>query len=526
MPRPFRLLVTPPAPAAWNMALDAVLLEGVAAGTSPPTIRLLAFDPPAALVGAYQSVESEVRESYCRERGIDVNRRVTGGGAIFFDPSQVGWETVCRFEDLGLPGRPSEGALERLSAPAVAALRTLGLDASYRPRNDIEVGGRKISGTGGTDLRGALLFQGTLLVDFDVETMVRALRVPVEKLRRQEIEGLRDRVTWLARELAPGPVPDRDSLHALLARSFEGELGIELRAAPGLSSDEEAALAEALPRHESEGWVRGRGRPGGELLKGIVPTDGGVVRALVRTGADRRRITAATLSGDFFAYPRRAVYDLEARLKSVAARDIPTVVADFFAEGGVEIPGVGADGITAALLEALDRADGERFGLDRRQQNAIFPVGGRLDEVAALGPSHLLLPYCAKPPSCDRRSEDGCDECGECTVGEAYAAGGRAGLAVTSITSFSHLMETLSRLRREGATAYLGSCCEAFYVKHRREMETAGLPGILFDVQGSETSYNLGKTSYSYRGEYEGETSVDLELLGSLVRACSGGSGE
>ena len=57
-------------------------------------------------------------------------------------------------------------------------LQRLGLRAYFRTRNDVEVSGRKISGTCGTELSGAILFQGTLLVDFDVDEMLRALRIP------------------------------------------------------------------------------------------------------------------------------------------------------------------------------------------------------------------------------------------------------------------------------------------------------------------------------------------------------------
>ncbi len=525
----FRLLETPPASAAWNMALDTVLLEGCArdaAPPSPPTIRFMRFSPPAVLVGAYQSVEAEVRVDWCREQGIDISRRITGGGAIFFDESQIGWEVACRFEDLGWPGRPSEELFEYLSEPLITALRALGLDAGYRPRNDIEVKGRKISGTGGTELRGGLLFQGTLLTDFDIEAMVRALRVPVEKLRRQELDAMRDRVTWLSRELNPAPTDE--ALHDVLVSAFEEALGVRLE--PGnLSDAERSAHERLLPKYESPKWALGRGRPGGEVGKSIYPTEGGVVRAVVRTGADPNRILAAVISGDFFVFPQRALWDLEARLKGVRVDQVSAVVEEHCATQKVELPGVGPEGITAALLEALERARGGPFGLRPAQLNSLFPVGGTLAEAAKLRPTHLLLPYCAKSLDCALRGQDDCSSCGECTVGDAYEAGNAAGLEVRSIVSFEHLITTLQELRRAGAPSFVGSCCEAFYLKHRRDFEAQGLPGLLFDVCGAETCYDLGKSSYAYRGEYRGQTSVDLDLLGLVLRGLTetkGGPGE
>lgn len=506
------------------MALDSVLLEGLgrdADWVSPPTVRLMSFSPPAVLVGAYQSVANEVRVEYCRAQGIEISRRVTGGGAILFDRSQIGWEVACRFEDLRGPARPNEELFRTLSQPVVSALRELGLPASYRPRNDIEIEGRKISGTGGTDLRGALLFQGTLLVDFDVETMIRALRVPVEKLRRQELDGMRERVTWLSRELGTMPEPAR--IRELLARHFEGELGIELRRSE-LTAAEQGALRERLERYESDEWVFGRRRVEGEMGKAIFPTDGGVLRIRLKTESGARRVRTVMIDGDFFAFPRRAVLDLEASLKGVRVAKLPEMVVRFFAENQIEIPGVGAEGVIAALSEAAGRAGVTKLGMGSAQLNAIYPVGRSLEEVAAREPTHLLLPYCAKPISCEWRGEDGCDGCGDCTVGEAYSAGREAGLEVRSITSFEHLMDTLSELHAGGAPAYLGSCCEAFYVKHRRDMEGAELPGLLFDVANDETCYDLGKSAYAYRGEFEGESSLDLELLAALIRACRRGT--
>ena len=55
---------------------------------------------------------------------------------------------------------------------------------------------RKISGTGGTELSGAILFQGTVLVNVDVDEMLRSLRIPTEKLQDKEIESA---------DVAPGP---------------------------------------------------------------------------------------------------------------------------------------------------------------------------------------------------------------------------------------------------------------------------------------------------------------------------------
>ena len=101
----WRLLDTPPMTAAENMALDDTLLELKGKGETPNTIRFLQFSPRSVLVGYHQSVDEEVRTSYCHENGIHINRRITGGGAIFFDENQLGWEIFCdkSFFDVKIP---------------------------------------------------------------------------------------------------------------------------------------------------------------------------------------------------------------------------------------------------------------------------------------------------------------------------------------------------------------------------------------------------------------------------------------
>ena len=173
----WRLLDTGPLTAAENMALDEVLLELKAEGKIAPTLRFLQFSPPCVLVGHHQSVDEEIRLDYCRSNGIGINRRLTGGGALYWGTRELGWEIYISKIHPSVPATFEE-LYRKFGESAARGLRHLGVDAQFRPRNDIEIQGRKISGTGGTELSGAILFQGTVLVDFDIDVMLRALRIP------------------------------------------------------------------------------------------------------------------------------------------------------------------------------------------------------------------------------------------------------------------------------------------------------------------------------------------------------------
>jgi lipoate-protein ligase A len=146
--------------------------------------------------------------------------------------------------------------------------------------------------------------------------------------------------------------------------------------------------------------------------------------------------------------------------------------------------------------------------------NDVFTVVKPLAEITAC--DTLLLPYCAKLAGCEYRFQDGCAQCGLCCIGDAYALADKYGLRPVSIQNYEDLEETLEGLKREGAEAFVGSCCEPFYAKHRDDFERIGLPGILVDVDSS-TCYELGKEQDAYAGRFENQTYLKLELLERVV---------
>ena len=515
----WRLLDTDPTSAARNMALDEVILTAHSQGRAPSTLRFLQFDPHCALIGYHQAVEQEIRVDYCRDHGIDINRRLTGGGGLYWDCTALGWEIYAP------QGHPAiapqvEAMYEQLCSAAVHGLARLGVVAAFRPKNDIEVDGRKISGTGGTALGASFMFQGSLLIDFDVDTMLRALRIPTEKLRDKEIDSVKERVTCLKWEL--GHVPPLAEIKAALVAGFSQVLGVEFEAS-GLTDAEEALFAERLPLFESDEWVYGtrRSLDGRRELRALYKSPGGLVRVALVVDERARRIASALITGDFFAYPRRAILDLEAALKNAPARmpDIERIVHNFWRDSGVQIPGVTPGDVLYSIRQALDKLAYTDHDIGADEVNDIYTVVRRLAEIHDC--RTLLLPYCAKLPDCHLRYEHGCDQCGACCIGDAFALAERYGLRPISIQNYEDLEATLERLRDEGEPAFVGSCCEAFYAKHRDDMERIGLPGVLVDVDSS-TCYDLGKEQDAYAGRFENQTHLKMDLLERVVRQVSG----
>jgi lipoate-protein ligase A len=359
-PRRWRLLDTGLRRAAENMAFNRALLECHQQGDAPHTLRFLRFSP-SALIGFHQDVEQELLVDYCREQGIDIQRRVTGGGAIYFDETQLGWELYLDKSILGTADMTAISA--RICEAAARGMRTLGVDAQFRPRNDIEVDGRKISGTGGAFDGDSILFQGTLLLEFDVERMLRVLKIPAEKLSDKAIASARERVANLKDLL--GELPPFDEVQARLAQAFAEEFEVEFE--PGeVSAAERAAFAEALAEFDSDEWVYQHNRPaeGAPLLEAIYRCSGGTLRVALRLDALRNRIKQVWITGDFFITPARMVVDLEAALRDTAVVDLEANVERFFDGYPVEMLMLGRDDFVKAIRTVLDASADDTSAAD------------------------------------------------------------------------------------------------------------------------------------------------------------------
>ena len=113
----------------------------------------------------------------------------------------------------------------RICEAAALGLQKLGVPARYRPRNDIEVDGRKISGTGGLFDGNLIFYQGTLLVDFEPAKMLACLNVPAEKLAKRGLDSAAQRIVTM-RELLGSGVPEIDTIYQGLVAGFNEGLGI------------------------------------------------------------------------------------------------------------------------------------------------------------------------------------------------------------------------------------------------------------------------------------------------------------
>jgi len=250
-------------------------------------------------------------------KGIEVGRRITGGGAIYFDETQIGWEIIADKNSFG-ENISFEEPTAKICNAVARGLQKLGIPAQFRPRNDIEVEGRKISGTGGVFEGKAFLYQGTILMDFNVERMLKSLQIPVEKLTSKGIKSAEDRVEWVKRYL--GRMPEKEEVFSAILEGLSEELGIQYQWGE-LTEEEKKLLEERKEYYRSPEWVyevkSSSSEP--ELLFGIYRCLGGTFRVSAKVDPGRKLLEQVIINGDFFVEPKRLIYDLEAYLKHTLA---------------------------------------------------------------------------------------------------------------------------------------------------------------------------------------------------------------
>lgn len=207
-----RLLETGHKSAFYNMALDQVLMSNVE--DSIPILRLYGWKPAAVSIGYFQNLEDEVDVRTCKSLGIDVVRRMTGGGAVLHE-----YELTYSFITKKYPTHIME-SYELICDPVVMCLKDLGFDAKFVPLNDIIVDNKKVSGNAQTRKRNILLQHGTILLDVDVDRMFSVLNVPSEKMKDKIIKDVKARVSGLKKPF--------DEVAIGLKKSFGQKFEVEI----------------------------------------------------------------------------------------------------------------------------------------------------------------------------------------------------------------------------------------------------------------------------------------------------------
>ncbi len=228
------------------MAMDEAILKG-------GEINTFFFWTPkkSIILGFFQKAEEELNLAQCRD--YTITRRISGGGIAFSDDRgrQINYGIVATIDNDLFP-LDIIASYKQICGVIIDTLIHYGLEAAFRPINDVVVKNRKISGNAQTRWESKLLQNGTLLLDFDIEEMLRISNIPREKYLDKKIASVREGLTWLDREL--GEKCDMEEVKGIMKKKFEERFNVRLKTAT-LSRREISLADKLIPKYYSHEWI-------------------------------------------------------------------------------------------------------------------------------------------------------------------------------------------------------------------------------------------------------------------------------
>lgn len=326
-----------------------------------PVLTIVSPSNPYVCVGMHQEIGKEVDEDFCKSQGLPVIRRHVGGGAVYLDRNQMFFHFMFPREKAP---QLAANLYPRFIEPVVRTYRELGVNAEYRPVNDIQVNGRKIGGTGAASIGEATVMVGSFMFDFDTATMAKCLKVPSEKFRDKLKSTLDDYMTTMTKEMAA--LPDRKDVLDRFLKHCADVLGVEPQFDQPTPAEIEAIAEQERELSDPE-WTYRQGRKlnelgvkisaGRHLTESAHKARGGLIRThlLSRDG----HVEELMLSGDFTCLPEEGVDRLAAALHGAPLdqEKLAQAAARAMADLKLDMPGVtDADIATAVMAAAVAEA--------------------------------------------------------------------------------------------------------------------------------------------------------------------------
>lgn len=229
-----------------SQAVDEAVLEAKVRDMVPNTLHIYRRKPPAVSLGKFQRLEEVVDLEYCRQRGINILRRISGGREVYTDSNCLEYALIVNQECQEIPVDIIE-SFKAICTGIILALKKLNIDASYKPINDVLVGGRKISGNAQRRKGSILLQHGTILVDADFESMSKALKIGGDGTTK-----LMEKLTTIRMETCKSYT--MEEVIETLKSGFEENLSMKLVAGK-LIPWEAGKVKELAKRYRTRSWI-------------------------------------------------------------------------------------------------------------------------------------------------------------------------------------------------------------------------------------------------------------------------------
>ena len=228
-----------------NMATDEAILTARIAGQVPNTLRFYRWQPSALSIGKNQNPENELYLDACKQLGVDVVRRISGGGTVYHDfEGEVTYSVVAKTSDMGTADITT--VYFKIYEAITDALRLLGIPADFSNGDakncpNLTVNGKKISGSSQNVTRGVVLQHGTVLVNVDLPKMFTLLKLKNASCT-QAADIAKRKITSIQNELNHKIMPE--TVANALAQGFKAILKIQIE--PSELTPSEVDLANKL----------------------------------------------------------------------------------------------------------------------------------------------------------------------------------------------------------------------------------------------------------------------------------------
>jgi lipoate-protein ligase A len=263
-----------------NMAIDEAIMIAHREGLVPPTIRFYQWSPPAVSLGYFQDLKKEIDVNVCKNMGIDIVRRATGGKAVLHD-KELTYSFIIR-ENHPLVNDSILETYKKISGGMIRGLSYLGINAELVPlkekiksdsldkeknseiphpdiksicfsvpsQYEVQVEGKKIVGSAQVRKKEIVLQHGSLLIELEKDKLFSVFNFPSIQIR----EELKTRFNATSLEEILKRKISFSELSEILPRGFEEEFEVKLTEGKLTEQEEEISKDLLKNKYSTYGW--------------------------------------------------------------------------------------------------------------------------------------------------------------------------------------------------------------------------------------------------------------------------------
>ncbi len=297
---------------AYNgLATDEYLMDMYSQDVLPTqaTLRLYTYREFCCLVGRFQNIHAELNLEACRSENAQYSRRLTGGGAIIMGDGQLG---ICLATNHTFDADNTKAIYQLFAQPVILALSQIGIKAHLKGKNDLVVDGKKIAGLGiHVNHQGAIQFHTSLLVNLNVEKMLRVLNIPLQKIAdKRHLRKVEQRITTVSREL--NRVISIDEMRKRIKDCYRQLFDVNYDTIHITTQERIKINKLADDRYNNEDWIFQNSPQPDMTGMGLKKSKAGLLRTYVALKGET--IKSVLITGDFFGL-EKLFSAIESKLK-------------------------------------------------------------------------------------------------------------------------------------------------------------------------------------------------------------------